>query len=122
MIGVQFDACEKFGLSFSFDWCQLSHSSFYKLQIPKTIFIESELFETDFREADLTQAKFDNCNLERALFHSTNLQKADFRSAYNYSFNPVTNKLKKARFSLSGVAGLLDAFQIIIEDDFRKMK
>src|SRR5690606_9781613 len=30
MLGLRFDECHDFGLSFSFDNCQLHHSSFYK--------------------------------------------------------------------------------------------
>lgn len=30
MLGLRFDTCNQFGLSFSFDSCQLNHSSFYK--------------------------------------------------------------------------------------------
>ncbi|MCW8795447.1 MAG: hypothetical protein OQK67_00080 [Chlorobium sp.] len=38
-----------------------------------------------------------------------------FHSAYNYSINPETNRIRKARFSLSGLAGLLDVYDIEIE-------
>lgn len=37
MLGLRFDHCNEFGLSFSFDNCSLNHSSFYKLKIKKTI-------------------------------------------------------------------------------------
>jgi fluoroquinolone resistance protein len=30
MLGLRFDDCSDFGLAFSFDSCQLNHSSFYK--------------------------------------------------------------------------------------------
>jgi fluoroquinolone resistance protein len=49
-----------------------------------------------------------------SVFDRTNLEKADFRSAGNYSIDPTTNKIKKARFSLDGVAGLLDKYDIEI--------
>ena len=38
MLGLRFDTCSTFILSFSFDNCILSHSSFYGLKIKKTIF------------------------------------------------------------------------------------
>jgi uncharacterized protein YjbI with pentapeptide repeats len=63
----------------------------------------------------LTQAVFNNCNLELASFDRTLLEKADFRSSYNYVINPETNKIKKAKFSLLGVAGLLEKYDIVIE-------
>ncbi len=71
--------------------------------------------ETDFAEADLTSSMFDKCNLERATFDQTILEKADFRTSYNYSIDPEINRVKKARFSILGVAGLLEKYDIEIE-------
>jgi fluoroquinolone resistance protein len=48
-------------------------------------------------------------------FDRTNLEKADFRTSFNYSISPESNRIKKARFSLSGIAGLLDGYDIEIE-------
>ncbi|MCG8343444.1 MAG: hypothetical protein MI684_11495 [Chlorobiales bacterium] len=42
-------------------------------------------------------------------------EKADFRSAYNFSINPKKNRIRKTKFSLSGLSGLLDAYDIEIE-------
>lgn len=115
MLGLHFDTCNEFGLSFSFDACQLNHSSFYKTKIKKTIFKNSQLQETDFSEADLTSAVFDNCNLQQAVFDHTILEKADFRTSYNYSIDPEMNRMKKSKFSVSGISGLLDKYDIEIE-------
>jgi fluoroquinolone resistance protein len=60
---------------------------------------------------------FDNCDLSKASFDNTILEKADFRTAFNYSINPESNKIKKAKFSVSGIAGLLDKYDIHIEQD-----
>ena len=73
------------------------------------------MHEVDFTECDLTATVFDNCDLLNAKFENTLLQKTDLRSAFNYTINPESNKIKKARFSLSGVAGLLDKYDIEIE-------
>lgn len=116
MLGLRFDNCNKFGLSFSFEGCQLNHSSFYKLKIKNTIFSNSQLRETDFVETDLTSATFNNCDLLQANFDQTILEKSDFRNSFNYSINPEINKIKKAKFSISGIPGLLDQHDIIIEN------
>ena len=115
MLGLRFETCSEFGLFFSFDGCQLNHSSFYKTKIKKTIFKNSHLQETDFAETDLTGAVFDNCNLIHAIFDHTILEKADFRTSYNYSINPEINRIKKAKFSVLGVSGLLEKYDIEIE-------
>ena len=80
MLGLRFDTCNEFGLSFPFDGCQLNHSSFYKTRIKKTVLKNSLLHEVDFTETDLTGAVFQNCNLEQAVFDHTILEKVDFRN------------------------------------------
>lgn len=114
MLGLRFDTCDEFALSFSFDGCQLNHSSFYKRRIKKCLFRNSQLRETDFADADLTGAIFDNCDLAQASFDHTILEGADFRSSFNYSIDPESNRIKGAKFSIAGVAGLLDKFDIEI--------
>lgn len=116
MLGLRLDICSDFGLSFSFEGCQLNHSSFYKTKIKKTIFKNSQLQETDFTEADLANSVFDNCNLSQAVFDQAVLERADFRTAYNYSIDPEMNRISKAKFSISGIAGLLDKYDIDIEN------
>lgn len=115
MLGLRFDTCSEFGLSFSFDGCQLSHSSFYKTKIKKTVFKNSQLQEIDFAESDMTGAILDNCNLERATFDQAILEKADLRTSYNYSIDPEITRIKKAKFSILGIAGLLEKYDIEIE-------
>ena len=114
MLGLRFDTCHEFGLSFSFDGCQLDHSSFYKRSLKKTVFKNSELKEADFAEADLTSAVFDNCDLSQAVFDHTILEKADFSTSYNYSIDPEINRIKKAKFSILGISGLLGKYDINI--------
>jgi fluoroquinolone resistance protein len=115
MLGLRFDNCNEFGLSFTFDNCQLNHASFYQMKIKKTIFKNSQLQEVDFAQADLSQAVFENCNLAQASFDHTILEKTDFRTAYNYSIDPEINRIKKAKFSVLGLSGLLDKYDIDIE-------
>lgn len=71
--------------------------------------------ETDFSETELTLSVFDNCDLERAIFDRTNLEKADFRTSWHYSIDPTINRIRKARFSKDGIAGLLNRYDIRIE-------
>ena len=63
----------------------------------------------------MTSALLDHCNLERATFDQTILEKADLRTSYNYSIDPENNRLKKAKFSMEGISGLLDKYDIEIE-------
>jgi uncharacterized protein YjbI with pentapeptide repeats len=115
LLGLQFDSCDDFILSFSFENCQLHYSSFFKTKIKKTIFKNSTLHQVDFSEADLTGVIFENCNLENTLFNKTILDKADFQTAYGFSIDPEINKIRKAKFSSIGIKGLLDKYDIEIE-------
>lgn len=115
MLGLRFDHCNKFGLSFSFSGCLLNHASLSEMKIRKTVFKDCQLLETDFTGADLTSALFDNCDLARTVFNQTLLEKADFRTSFNYSIDPELSRIKKAKFSLQGIAGLLGKYDIDIE-------
>jgi uncharacterized protein YjbI with pentapeptide repeats len=116
MLGMHFDHCNKFGLEFSFENCKLNHSSFYQTKIKKTAFKNSELKEVDFTDCDISVSVFNNCDLLNAKFENAILEKADLRTAYNYSIDPNANRIKKAKFSLNGIPGLLNGYDIEIEN------
>ncbi|WP_456376701.1 hypothetical protein [Lutibacter sp.] len=42
-------------------------------------------------------------------------EKVDFRTAFNYSINPEINCLERAKFSLQGLSGLLEKYNIDME-------
>jgi len=71
--------------------------------------------EVDFTECDLTEAVIDGCNLSGARFEHTILEKADLRTSIAYSIHPEANRIKRAKFSASGLTGLLDRYDIDIE-------
>jgi fluoroquinolone resistance protein len=116
MLGLHFEHCSDFGFSVSFDNCMLDHSCFYKLKMKKTTFKDCKLQEVDFSEADLSNSNFDTCNLQQATFDNTILEKVDFRTSYNYTIDPERNRLKKAKFSVNEVRGLLSKYDILISD------
>lgn len=114
LLGLHFDNCNELLFAVNFDNCQLNLSSFYKRNLKKTIFKDSSLEEVDFTETDLSSSLFYNCNLTKATFENTILEKADFLTSYNYSIDPEKNRIKKAKFSMSGIVGLLDKYDIEI--------
>jgi uncharacterized protein YjbI with pentapeptide repeats len=115
LLGVNFSDCKAFQLAFKFDNCNLSLATFFRLKMKGTKFRNCNLREADLSEADCSGSLFDNCDLLGAMFDNTNLEKADLRTAYNYSINPESNKIKQAKFSLHGLAGLLDKYDIEVE-------
>jgi fluoroquinolone resistance protein len=115
LVGLHFQDCQDFLFGVRFENCSLNLASFYQRNLKKTLFRNCSLHETDFTESDLSQAIFDNCDLKLAIFDNSILEKADFRTSFNYSLNPEINRIKKARFSLQGIAGLLSHYDILIE-------
>jgi fluoroquinolone resistance protein len=115
LLGARFEHCNAFGFSVRFESCRLKLASFYKLNAKKSIFTDCDLSEIDFTEANLAGSVFDNCGLSGSVFHNTILENADFRTSYHFSIDPETNRIRKAKFSMAGIAGLLDKYNIEIE-------
>lgn len=115
LLGVKFEVCNPFLLELNFDQCLLNHASFYQLKLKQIHFKACNLQEVDFTETDLSGAVFEHSDLLNAVFERTVLEKADLRTAFNYRIDPDANQIQKARFSLSGLPGLLSRYQIEIE-------
>jgi uncharacterized protein YjbI with pentapeptide repeats len=114
MLGLHFEDCSDFLFSVHFDKCILNLSSFYKQKLKATNFNDCLLNEVDFTDADCSYAIFNNCDLSGAKFEKTILEKADLSTAFNFSIDPEMNRIKKAKFSMEGIAGLLDKHDIEI--------
>jgi uncharacterized protein YjbI with pentapeptide repeats len=115
LMGVHFDQCHGFLLSMDFENCNLEFCTFGKLNLRKTKFRGSRCHDADFTEADLTGSSFEHCDLARATFSGSILEKVDFRTAYNFVIDPERNRLKKAKFSLSGLPWLLQKYGLEID-------
>ncbi|MHA8069636.1 pentapeptide repeat-containing protein [Aquirufa ecclesiirivi] len=113
--GLHFEYANPFLFEVHFDHCFLNLSSFYQRQMKKATFKQCSLHEVDFSNANLSEALFDDCDLLNAQFDQTNLEKADFRTAYHFEISPQINRMKKAKFSKSNLAGLLTSFGITID-------
>ena len=113
--GVQFDTCNPFALFVFFKKCIIQHATFFQLRLSKTVFEESDLTGSDFSAADLTAAVFDHCNLAQAIFERTISDKANLTTAYHFLIDPAVNSINKTRFSLDGLPGLLNRYNIVID-------
>jgi len=115
LLGLIFSDINDLILSLDFKDCLLNFSSFYKLKLKAIKFINCSLQEVDFTETELINSVFENCDLSGAIFDQSHLQKADFLTSYNFSIDPNLNRIDKAKFSLSGLPGLLYKFDIEVE-------
>ncbi|MBP2832652.1 pentapeptide repeat-containing protein [Aquimarina sp. U1-2] len=115
MLGVNIGSCNDFMFSAKFEDCNLDYSSFYGFTMKNTIFHNCSLKEADFTDADIVGSTFHDCDLAKAIFENTNAEKVDFSTAKNFTIDPEMNKLKKAKFSTSGLAGLLYKYDLEIK-------
>jgi uncharacterized protein YjbI with pentapeptide repeats len=115
LIGIDFNTCNPFLLHVKFLKCRLDYAGLYHMKLKETTFEECSLVEANFSESDLTNASFRECNLTNAIFDFTDLTLADFRNAHHYTIDPERNKMKQAKFSHSGLAGLLGKYNLRIE-------
>lgn len=115
MLGLRFDECKKLLFSVDFQGCQLNHSSFFGIAMRGTRFIDCSLLEVDLVQTQLGAAVFQNCDLSGVMFDRTNLEKADLSSARNFSLDPEKNRIRRAKFSAAGLAGLLEKYELVVE-------
>jgi uncharacterized protein YjbI with pentapeptide repeats len=115
LTGVDFSATSEFNFSVSFNNSVLDYASFSRKKMIKTIFTECRITGASFAEADLTGSKFVSCDLTQAVFNRTILNAVDFTTATNFSIDPEINRMKKARFSLYGLPGLVEKYEVVIE-------
>ncbi len=114
LLWLAFENCSKLLCSFYFENCILNFASFRWLKIKKTEFKNCSIQEANFTETDITSSIFDNCDLARSIFERTILEKVNFLTSYNYAIDPEINTIKNAKFSLTGVIGLLHKYNITI--------
>jgi uncharacterized protein YjbI with pentapeptide repeats len=112
--GVQFSACRDMLFEVEFAHCQLPYASFHGKRMRSTRFTHCVLTEVDFSYTDLTEAVFQECSLNGAIFEQTQLIAADLTTATGFLIDPDMNAIKKARFSLEGLPGLLSKYEIIV--------
>lgn len=115
LLGVDFSQCTDFLFSVDFKNCILNYVVFYQKNLSKTSFTGCSILQADFTACNLTEAVFDNSDLSASIFEKTDLRKADLSSAKNYIIDPERNLIKKAKFSMTGVLGLLHNYDIILE-------
>jgi len=112
MFGLHFENCNDFILSISFYNCALNYSSFFGLKIKNTIFENTCLNGVDFTGADISKSVFRNCDFANAAFEKTNAEGSNFETSYGYVIDPEINRVRKAKFDLQGVLGLLTKYDI----------
>ena len=112
--GIHFEFCPSFMLEMKFVTCQMHYTSFFGMNLENIHFKDCDLKESDFTGITAINAVFEGCDFLDCSFDQSNLQGADFSKAINYHINPLKNQIKKAKFSTSGLIGLVSDFGIVI--------
>ncbi|KTD19308.1 Uncharacterized protein conserved in bacteria [Legionella lansingensis] len=92
--------------------CNLSHGSFYSLDLADLVIEQCKVHEVDFRDSNLNHASFVGSDLHGSLFIKTSLLHADFTNAINYIIDIRQNNITKARFSFPDAIALLKCLDI----------
>lgn len=126
---VIFDECKLIGINWiqakwpsiqltspiKFYRSNISHSSFYELDLTEIVIEECKAQQVDFREGDFSDGVFTLTDFEGSLFMHSKLHAADFIDAINYSINPLENDIRKAKFSMPDAINLLHSFEIELQ-------
>jgi len=116
LLGVNFSGAKDFAFEVHFENCNLDYSSFDKKKLNKSTFKNSKIHGANFTQADLSKCTVTNCDFYDALFSGTNLSGLDLTTSINFIIDPELNKIKKAKFSLRSLPGLLQRYEITVEN------
>lgn len=115
LVGTKMNARGLLSTNLKFTACKMDFISLSAGQIKGAAFEACSLRDAHFSESDLYGATFKTCDLNRTLFFRTNLERVDFRTSFNIGMDPDQNRLKKARFSIRSLPGLLQKNGIEID-------
>jgi fluoroquinolone resistance protein len=115
LIGINFYEAKEFGFALSFEGCVIDYASFGNKKMNVSAFSNCKMHSVNFTQCDLSRSSLQKCDLLDSIFAQTNLSNMDLTSIYNFNINPTINNIRKARFSAGSLAGLLTAFEIIVE-------
>ena len=115
MLGMHIENLGLLSANLKFTDCLMDLISFTGLHLKGMSCTNCSLIAADFTESDLSGAGFLHCNLSRAVFYHTQLEGANFVTSQGVSLDPEQNKIRKARFSLESLPGLLQKYGIEIE-------
>ncbi|PCH57510.1 MAG: hypothetical protein COC15_00950 [Legionellales bacterium] len=105
----------KLSNSIKFYQSNLSHCSFYALDLQEIVIEDCKAWDVDFRGGNFSNSSFIGTDFTNSIFIHTKLRAADFTAAINYNINPNENEIHKAKFSMPDALSLLDSFEIDIQ-------
>ena len=99
-----------------FSESDISHATFFGVNLREAMFVKCRIHDVDFREADLTRANLQYSDLLKSLFMHSDLTEADFSYADHYRIDVNFNKITRAKFMLPEAVALLYSLDIELID------
>ncbi|PUZ20939.1 Pentapeptide repeat-containing protein [Chitinophaga costaii] len=112
LIGINFSEARDFGLELHFHQCALQYAGFGRMKLHQSVFQDCKLQGANFAMANISKAIMTHCDFDQAVFSDTNLSGMDFSTNYNFVIHPVSNNVRRAKFSRHTVEGLLAGFEV----------
>ena len=100
----------------SFKDCELSHSSFFELQLKALTMTDCFAKDVDFRHANLAKSQFIGTDFRDSVFHQTNLSNANFVGATQFNIDIKNNDVSGAKFERLEALNLLAGLDIELVD------
>lgn len=115
LLGTNFSRAKELTFEVHFENCLMDYASFDKKKMHQSSFKHCKLHGANFTQADASKCTFAQCDFYEALFSGTNLGGVDLSSCVNFIIDPELNNIKKARFALNALPGLLQRYDIRVE-------
>lgn len=100
----------------SFKDCELSHSSFFELQLKALTMTDCFAKDVDFRHANLAKSQFIGTDFRDSVFHQINLSNANFVGATQFNIDIKNNDVSGAKFERLEALNLLAGLDIELVD------
>ncbi|MBH0045460.1 pentapeptide repeat-containing protein [Pseudoalteromonas sp. NZS11_1] len=100
----------------SFNYCELSNSSFFELTLKALKLTHCFAKNVDFRHADLSGSIFTGTDFRDSEFFQTNVTKCDFVGATAFNIDLNNNMLANAKFDRFEALNLLTSLNIELCD------
>lgn len=109
LTGAHFETLSQLPIvpSAKFDECDLSYTSFARMDLREFVFTSCRFLEAEFTGCDLRAVDFGGSDLARCVFARNDMRGTDMRTARNYVFSLQHNEVRGVRARLPEAAALL---------------
>lgn len=115
LLGMNFSGAKDLSFEVHFVNCNMDYTFFDKKKMNRSSFANCKLHSANFSNADLSKCTLTDCDFLESIFSDTDLSGVDLSSNLNLLIDPESNRIKKAKFLMNQLPGLLYRYDIRIE-------